>query len=97
MFVCKNCGSIFGTLQVGNGKSVCPDCGSTNWGEATQCKLCKDYFIPCPSYREYCDDCLLNAEDQLRHAVAKYVDPDYVDMLCDEYNDLDFIINGDQQ
>ena len=95
MNVCKNCGSVFSQPQFGNGKARCPDCDSTNWAEANQCKICHEWFVPCPSYREYCDDCVLRAEDQLRSAIDKLVDPDYKELLCDEYNDLDFIVNGD--
>lgn len=94
MYICKNCGSVFSTPVFAKNKSKCPDCDSKNFAEATQCRICKNYFIG-NNYQDYCDDCRLDAEEQLRRAVDKMVDKDYAELLCDEYSDLEFIIKGD--
>jgi hypothetical protein len=36
-----------------------------------------------------------NAEEQLRRAVEKWVDNDYIELLKDEYSDLGYIL-GDE-
>lgn len=73
------------------GKSACPDCGSTKLTEANYCKTCHEYFVA-PTYQDHCPDCILNAEDQLRSAIEKWVDPDYIELLKDEYPDLGYIM-----
>ena len=44
------------------------------------------------SYDKYCDDCRWNALDQFTQAVERYVDPDYIELLRSEYDDLDYIM-----
>lgn len=94
MFVCRTCGALFSTPAFNKNKSECPECGSANFSEANYCKVCHDYLVA-PSYQEYCPDCVLNAEDQLRSAVAKWVDPDYIELLKDEYPDIGYIMGDD--
>ena len=97
MYICRTCGSLFSTPQFNKqGKSVCPDCGATDITEANYCRICHDYFIGCPT-RDYCPDCVLNAEDQLRNAVDKWVDPDYVELLRAEYSDLDYVLGDENE
>ena len=96
MFYCKSCGSVFSQAEhTKNGRYVCPDCGSQKFEAATQCYICKEYFVPDEPYNKYCDDCKRNAIDQFMQAVNKYVDPDYVELLRAEYSDLDYIL-GDE-
>lgn len=94
MYICKTCGSMFSTPAYHKSKSVCPDCGSTKFSEAKYCLCCHDYFIAAPN-EDYCPDCVYNAEEQLRRAVEKWVDPDYIELLKDEYNDIGYIM-GDE-
>jgi hypothetical protein len=37
-----------------------------------------------------------NAEEQLRRAVEKWVDKDYIELLKDEYADLEYILGGEE-
>lgn len=97
MYICKSCGSVFSQpAYTKRGYASCPDCGSKKIDEAEQCPICHEYFIPQPSWRDYCDECLHDAEEQLRQAVDKMVDKDYVGVLCEEYTDLEFIIKGNE-
>lgn len=101
MFICKNCGSVFSQPEYRKGKTICPDCGSTNYHEANYCKLCHDYFLP-DGYElwgnsEYCPECKRTAEHQLREAVLQMVDPDYIDLLRSEYDDLDYIMDTTEE
>jgi hypothetical protein len=92
MYICKTCGAVFSTPAFNKqGKSECTECGSANITEANYCKTCHEYFVGCPT-QDYCPDCVLNAEDQLRSAVDKWVDPDYIELLKDEYPDLGYIM-----
>ncbi len=95
MYICKECGSVFGTPEPHKGKSECPDCGSTNFSEANYCKTCHEYFIG-TCYQDYCPECVMKAEDQLISAVRKWVDDDYIEVLRDEYPDLDYLL-GDRE
>lgn len=93
MYYCKSCGSVFSQAEyTKNRKYVCPDCGSKDFSEANQCKICKDYFVSDSSYEKYCEDCKRNAFDQFVQAVNKYVDPDYIELLRDELSDLDWVL-----
>ncbi len=95
MYVCKDCGSTFYTPHFKKSKSECPDCGSDNFVEAEQCPICREWFVGAP-LQHYCNDCKWAAEEQLRRAVDRMVDTDFIELLCDEYTDLDFIIKGDE-
>jgi hypothetical protein len=102
MNVCKNCGSVFSTPGYHKGKTFCPDCGSANYHEASYCKLCHEYFVPesdgiFSSTDEYCPECIEAAEEQMREAVLQLVDPDYIDLLRSEYDDIDYIMSGSEQ
>lgn len=96
MYVCKECGSVFSTPEFPKrGKAVCPDCGSKNFTEAEHCKTCHSYFIS-DGYAEYCPECIKKAEEQLREAVLQKVDPDYIELLRSEYDDLDYIMGNNR-
>ncbi len=95
MYICKTCGSVFSTPAYHKRKSECPDCGSTNFTEAKYCKTCHEYFVGAPN-EEYCPDCVYNAEEQLRRAVEKWVDNDYIELLKDEYTDFEYILGGEE-
>lgn len=96
MFYCKSCGSVFSQAEhTKNGKYVCPDCGSQKFESATQCPICHEYFVSDNSYDKYCPDCVESALDQLRQAINRHVDPDYVELLRAEYSDLDYVL-GDE-
>ena len=95
MYICTNCGAVFSSPEfTKNGKSVCPDCGSKSIREANYCRTCHDYFIGCAT-EHYCPDCIEQATDQLRNAITKWIDPDYIELLRDEYNDIDYIMEGE--
>lgn len=98
MFICRNCGSVFSAPEYHRGKDICPDCGSKNYVEANYCNLCHEYFVPVGpelwDNTEYCPECREAAEEQLREAVLQLVDPDYIDLLRSEYDDLDYIMQG---
>ena len=97
MYYCKSCGSTFGQPErKKNGQYICPDCGSRQFEEAKQCPICKDYFIPDRTYDKYCDDCIESALDQLRQAIDRHVDPDYIELLREEFGDLDYIMDDSQ-
>lgn len=98
MYVCTDCGNLFSQPGWSKGKEFCPACGSRNFIEAVYCKLCHEYYIPAANelweYTEYCPDCVNSAEEQLREAILQLVDPDYIDLLRSEYDDLDYIMSG---
>ena len=92
MYICRTCGSVFSTPSFSkNGKSECPDCGAAGISEANYCGVCHEYFVG-GTNDTYCPDCIANAEDQLRRAVEKWVDQDYIELLKDEYNDIEYIL-----
>lgn len=94
MYICRDCGSLFGTPERTKNKSfVCPDCGSKNYTEAEYCKTCNTYFIP-DGYSDYCPECTERAEEQLREAILQKVDPDYIELLRSVYDDLDYIMGN---
>ena len=93
MFVCGDCGAVFSTPMYKKRRStpVCPECGSGHFREENQCRTCHNFFIGA-KYEDYCPDCVYNAEDQLRRAVEKWVDADYIELLKDKYPDLEYIL-----
>ena len=97
MYYCKSCGSVFSQAEpTRNGKYVCPDCGSQKFEAATQCAICKEYFVSENRYDKYCCECTESALEQLRRAIDRHVDPDYVELLRAEYDDIDYIMNDEQ-
>lgn len=96
MYICKECGGVFSEpWQDKNHKYTCPDCGHKNFERANQCKICKEYFVSINSYDKYCCECVESALDQLRRAIDRHVDPDYVELLRDEYDDIDYIMRDE--
>ena len=94
MWICTKCGSLFSAAGCKKGVMCCPDCGSKSFVEANYCKTCHDYFVGCGSV-DYCPDCIEDATDQLRRAIEKWIDPDYIDLLRNEYPDLDYVLGDD--
>lgn len=94
MYICKTCGAVFSTPAYEKSVAECPDCKSRKITEANYCRTCHDYFVGSPN-EAYCPDCILSAEDQLREAIEKWVDPDYIELLKDEYPDIGYIM-GDE-
>ncbi len=98
MYYCKSCGAVFGQAeQDRNGKYICPECGSKRFEQAQQCRICKEYFVSANTYDKYCDDCRRNALDQFAQAVEQHVDPDYIELLRSEYDDIDYIMEGETE
>lgn len=96
MYICKHCGSVFSTpTWTRSGKSICPECNSKSFSEATYCKTCHTYFIS-DDYTDYCPECTERAEEQLREAILQKVDGDYIKLLRSVYFDLDCIMSGGQ-
>lgn len=95
MYFCKTCGSVFDYADYRKGKYTCPNCGSQKFESANQCRVCKEYFIPKNSYDKYCDECRQAALDQLREAIDRHVDNDLIELLKDEYSDIEYIM-GDE-
>jgi len=77
MFHCDNCGRDFEELK--NEKeemgehfgflayesfNVCPCCGSDNWVESKECKICGAEFYPEYGYQEECEEC---EKGEVRH------------------------------
>ena len=95
MFICTSCGAIFSTPEfTKNNKTVCPECGAKSIREANYCRTCHDYFIG--DYCDhYCPDCIEAATEQLRKTISKWIDPDYIELLRSEYNDIDYIMEGE--
>ena len=89
MYRCTDCGAVFEkphtyreSRPIGTELfSCCPDCNSTDFQEALQCKECGEYFIENKT-NTMCDDCL----KELEMGFSKILHDNYSDHQIDALN-----------
>lgn len=86
MLICKDCGQTFEEEEVVVKKEhmgefwgaeayeercYCPHCGSSEFDEAEQCKICGEWFMQ-ERWEEECPDCMNDLSEELHKLKNKY-------------------------
>ena len=84
----ENMGECWGSPAIEH-RRVCPCCGSGDFGEATKCKICDEYYTESElHYNDVCEDCIKDVLKRFNDLIENNFDEIERQILNDEVGEI---------